>query len=194
MARRYYVDAITATNAALRDTQRVNNDSTIIAVTLLSWFERLNWESDTSLHSWKHHVQGATQVLQMRGQVGLRTREGLEIFREVRAHAILHALLAEDRVPEFIVQWSQALDHDTVQSPADQLAIIACRTALIRSASKTGDMTDERLSEMAEELETDLVSWSDDCSSSKSSEALRRAPGTFCWHDPLGACSCCCNR
>ena len=39
LARRYYVDAITATNAALRHPRKVKEDNTLIAVCLLSVFE-----------------------------------------------------------------------------------------------------------------------------------------------------------
>lgn len=39
LARRYYVDAITATNAALRHPRKVKEDNTIVAVSLLSVFE-----------------------------------------------------------------------------------------------------------------------------------------------------------
>ena len=38
-ARRYYVEAITATNAALRHPRRVKEDNTIVAVSLLAVFE-----------------------------------------------------------------------------------------------------------------------------------------------------------
>jgi hypothetical protein len=39
LARRYYVDSITATNAALRHPRRVKDDNTLISVCLLSIFE-----------------------------------------------------------------------------------------------------------------------------------------------------------
>ena len=38
-ARRYYVEAITATNVALRHSRRVREDNTIVAISLLSIFE-----------------------------------------------------------------------------------------------------------------------------------------------------------
>lgn len=39
IARRYYIDALTATNAALRHPRKVKEDNTIVAVSLLSVFE-----------------------------------------------------------------------------------------------------------------------------------------------------------
>ena len=39
LAQRYYVEAITATNAALRNTAQVKEDSTLISIYLLSMFE-----------------------------------------------------------------------------------------------------------------------------------------------------------
>lgn len=38
-ARRYYVEAITATNTALRNSRRVKEDNTLVAVSLLSLYE-----------------------------------------------------------------------------------------------------------------------------------------------------------
>lgn len=101
LARKYYGDAITATNTALRDPRRVKEDNTLISVCLLSMFEvclpnvscgdltdrvqRLAWElSDSPNNSWRHHIGGAAQVLQLRGQSQLRSHIGLGLFRELR--------------------------------------------------------------------------------------------------------------
>lgn len=102
VARRYYVEAITATNAALPHPRRVKEDNTLVSVYLLSIFEvrcctnriamvhfanhtqRISWEPPTSLSSWRHHVDGSAQVLQLRGRNQVRTKAGALLFREVR--------------------------------------------------------------------------------------------------------------
>ncbi|TKA83385.1 hypothetical protein B0A55_01010 [Friedmanniomyces simplex] len=128
VARRYYIEAIAATNTTLRHPRQVKEDNTLIAVALLGCFERLNWESNSSMLSWKHHVEGATQLLRLRGRGQLRTTGGMRIFRDIRANITLKALLAETKVPDFVVQWSAALEYDPLQTPSDQLSMIAART------------------------------------------------------------------
>ncbi|TKA83380.1 hypothetical protein B0A55_01013 [Friedmanniomyces simplex] len=160
VARRYYIEAIAATNTTLRHPRRVKEDNTLIAVALLGCFERLNWESNSSMLSWKHHVEGATQLLRLRGRGQLRTTGGMRIFRDIRANITLKALLAETKVPDFVVQWSAALEYDPLQTPSDQLSMIAARIASMKSAFRTGDLTDQQLNELATTLESDLLRWS----------------------------------
>lgn len=104
-ARRYYVEAITATNAALRHPRKVREDNTIVAVALLSVFEvrilaelsdnliltgvqRIMWEKCTSFTSWGHHVRGASQILQFRGRSQIRTKTGALLFRCLRDNIV----------------------------------------------------------------------------------------------------------
>ncbi|KAK3073903.1 hypothetical protein LTR53_004085 [Teratosphaeriaceae sp. CCFEE 6253] len=161
-ARRYYVDAITVTNAALRNANAIKDDNTIMAVILLGCFERLNWDNDDAMQSWQQHVRGATEVLQMRGQAQLRTPRGAGIFREVRANSILNALILEVEVPDFIVQWSRELGQNPLHTLSDQLAICATRLASLKSAFQMGSSTDEQLYGLAVDLEGDLLGWSKD--------------------------------
>ncbi|KAK4923917.1 hypothetical protein LTR49_008862 [Elasticomyces elasticus] len=161
IARRYYVEALAATNAALRHPIKVREDSTIMAVALLSCFERLNWDSSAS--SWEHHVAGATQVLQLRTRSQLRTTLGRKIFRELRSSITLNALLTETEVPDFIVDWSTSLAHDTTQTPSDQLSVLAARVASSKcSFLKMRIQDDQQLMEATSALERDLVKWSDE--------------------------------
>lgn len=160
-ARRYYVDAITATNAALQNPRRVKEDNTLMAVALLGLFERLNWEPNCSMQSWKHHVQGAAQVLQLRGRNQIRTATGARLFREVRWSVVLNSLCTETEAPGFIEQWSLAFDYDPVTTSADQLTAMACRAASLKAAFRTGEKSDEELAELTATLEADLLSWSE---------------------------------
>ncbi|KAK0920760.1 hypothetical protein LTR57_009433 [Friedmanniomyces endolithicus] len=162
VARRYYIDAIAATNTALRQPRRVKEDTTLIAVALLGCFERLAWESSSSMLSWKHHVEGATQLLRLRGRGQLRTPSGRAIFREMRSNITLNALYSEVEVPDFVMQWSAALEFDPMQTPSDQLYVLAARIGSIRSSFRIGDQNDQRLFDLATTLERDLLRWSEE--------------------------------
>ncbi|KAK0361883.1 hypothetical protein LTR94_021541, partial [Friedmanniomyces endolithicus] len=173
VARRYYIDAIAATNTALRHPRRVKEDNTLIAVALLGCFERLNWESHSSLLSWRHHVEGATQLLRLRGRGQLRTTTGRTIFREIRSNITLNALYAENEVPDFVMQWSAAMELDPTQTPSDQLYVLAARAGSMRSSFRIGDQNDQRLFDLATTLERDLLRWSE--------EALGVALASMSW-------------
>ncbi|EMC99357.1 hypothetical protein BAUCODRAFT_400235 [Baudoinia panamericana UAMH 10762] len=167
-ARRYYIEAITTINAALRHVRRVREDATLAAVLLLGIFEWLNWEpGGSSQDSWRHHVQGSSQVLQMRGRNQLRSAQGRAMFREVRSSIIHNALTSEIEVPEYVIQWTQSLDDEPIGATIDSLTLLACRMASIRTAFRTGSVTDEELAERTAELEQDLLSWSEDTLSGK---------------------------
>ncbi|KAK1021319.1 hypothetical protein LTS16_026593 [Friedmanniomyces endolithicus] len=178
VARRYYIDAIAATNTALRHPRRVKEDNTLIAVALLGCFERLNWESHSSLLSWRHHVEGATQLLRLRGRGQLRTTTGRTIFREIRSNITLNALYAENEVPDFVMQWSAAMELDPTQTPSDQLYVLAARAGSMRSSFRIGDQNDQRLFDLATTLERDLLRWSEEALGAHSVYSFRSV------HDP----------
>jgi len=75
---------------------------------------------------------------------------------------ITNALWCETGVPEYIVQWSQAMEFDPMHTPADQLALLAARVASLRSAYRTGDKPDEELADLAAAIDRDLLGWSED--------------------------------
>ena len=64
-------------------------------------------------------------------------------------------------MPEYIVQWTQALDYDPMHTPADELTVLAARTASVRASFRTGSKTDEELAQLTSTLETDLLGWSE---------------------------------
>ena len=64
-------------------------------------------------------------------------------------------------MPEYIVQWSQALDFDPLYTPGDTVTILAARTASVKAAFLQGSKPDEELAELANTLERDLLSWSE---------------------------------
>lgn len=73
----------------------------------------------------------------------------------------MDALSTETDVPDFISQWTQALDFDPLYSPGDDLTILACRIASLKAAYVRRSNTDQELASLAENLENDLLSWSE---------------------------------
>jgi hypothetical protein len=160
VARQYYVEAITGTNEALRHPRRVLEDTTLIAVFLLALFERLNWEDQYATQSWRHHVQGAAHVLELRGLEQVQSRSGADIFRDVRTNIIGNALIAESDVPPFVVQWNSHLEQELQHNLEDILASLASTVAGIKSDFGKLTKSDEELAGLAETTDAQLLDWS----------------------------------
>lgn len=128
------------------------------------------------MNSWRHHVEGSAQVIQLRGRNQIRTRTGATLFRQLRNDIVCfsdvlassltmdqvqNALIQETEVPDYIVQWSQALDLDPYHTPNDQLTVLCARLASIKVAFRTASKSDEELMELGNELEKSFLSWSE---------------------------------
>lgn len=88
LARQRYVDAIHRTNTALRSPEIAKQDSSLIAVLLLSTFERLTWDTNMTRENWTQHVRGLDLILQLRGRDQLDTRRGAALFRDIQADMV----------------------------------------------------------------------------------------------------------
>ena len=108
MALSEYSRALSHTNAALRDPRAQKEDSTLAAVLLLGMFEvRMSAPDHTGSEShactdivknitakkietraWRSHIEGAIQLVKIRGKKQLRTRIGLLLFIAVRTQMV----------------------------------------------------------------------------------------------------------
>lgn len=102
-SRRYYIKALATTVAALRSSVTAQHDGTLGAVLLLSHFEKITATSLNMLH-WNSHVEGAIELIKLRGKKDLNLRVGLDLFITVRAQmvrplAFVHVFLITKSVP-----------------------------------------------------------------------------------------------
>ena len=94
--------------------------------------------------------------------------------------------MAETEIPDYIVQWTQALDFDAYHAPSDQLTVLCARTASLRASFGSGSKTDEELMELANTLEQDLLSWSEStlaAGSVCSFHSIRDLDSPHSWND-----------
>lgn len=87
-ARSSYAEAIERVNAALIDPAMAMNDSTVFAVMALGLFESITCSGEESLEAWKHHINGAANLLMHRGIDQFRTKLGVRIFGETVSHVL----------------------------------------------------------------------------------------------------------
>ncbi|PYH91599.1 hypothetical protein BO71DRAFT_359062 [Aspergillus ellipticus CBS 707.79] len=87
-----YGIALRATNEALRDPVSVKSDSTLGAVVLLSFYELITCNASDLMNKWKNHIQGATKLLELRGEEQLSSHIGLELFTTVRLQHVISSI------------------------------------------------------------------------------------------------------
>lgn len=84
-SRMFYGEALGLLNSALRDNKKSKADDTLLAVAMLGYYENLTCDSRQSIQSWKAHINGASQILRLRGKKQFNTPIGRMLFRETRA-------------------------------------------------------------------------------------------------------------
>ncbi|KZL87090.1 negative acting factor [Colletotrichum incanum] len=100
-AQGHYLRAVRAVNAAIMDPQEVLNDQTLGAVLMLAFYEILTSSRD-SIAEYTNHMKGAAIIVKLRGQKGLETPEGEEMFAITRNQCLsIHCLPNSPEVSEF---------------------------------------------------------------------------------------------
>lgn len=83
-----YTRTMERVNLALADPQAARRDSTIVSVLVLALYEF----SKASIDGWKHHIEGATSLLNLRGRSQFSTSTGLQIFKDVFSQLLTNCL------------------------------------------------------------------------------------------------------
>ncbi|KAI3297355.1 transcriptional regulator family: Fungal Specific TF [Penicillium roqueforti] len=90
-----YTRTMERVNLALADPQAACRDSTIVSVLVLALYEF----SRASIDGWKHHIEGATSLLNLRGRSQFSTSTGLQIFKDVFSQLLTNCLRAGSPIP-----------------------------------------------------------------------------------------------
>ncbi|GKZ17252.1 hypothetical protein AbraIFM66951_010575 [Aspergillus brasiliensis] len=90
-----YTRTMERVNLALADPQAARRDSTIVSVLVLALYEF----SRASIDGWKHHIEGATSLLNLRGRSQFSTSTGLHIFKDVFSQLLTLCLRSGSPMP-----------------------------------------------------------------------------------------------
>ena len=166
-ARSQYVEALSILNDALRDPKRCRTDEALIAVSMLGYYENLTCDGRASIQSWKAHVEGATQLLRLRGKAQFKTQVGRILFREVRNQIMISCIWDDRHPPDFLMDYQEELQQHTVDvtiaAPADALVHLCFDFASFRAKVRYREISDSDAAEVASELEKQFLQWSIDC-------------------------------
>ena len=162
-ARSLYVEALGLLNESLRDPKRSKTDESLIAVSMLGYFENLTCDGRQSIQSWKAHISGATQLLKLRGKAQFKTQIGRLLFRETRAQILIHCIWDDLPPPDFLWEFQEELamqtDDSWIAKPADAVASLCFDFAVLRSQLCKQQISDQAGAEKASDLERRFIQW-----------------------------------
>lgn len=163
-----YGEALAQLNQALQHPSKSKADETLIAVTMLGYYENLACESTQSMEHWKAHIAGATQMLKLRGKQQLRSVLGRMLFRETRAQVLVTCMWDDAAPPAFLEDWQPDLEKRTVENLhgittlGDKLVSMWLYFARLRRQLFSLQISIHQCWDRAIELEQDLIQWSKD--------------------------------
>ncbi|KAF2822711.1 hypothetical protein CC86DRAFT_357779 [Ophiobolus disseminans] len=108
-ATRCYVDAIAMANTAISSPDEVRNDTTLLAVNILSMFEATF--NDSSLSGWSSHVEGAALLVRLRGLDQFSTCAGRRMYLHTIGLLATNCMGSNIPMPAYI----QELNRQVVQ-------------------------------------------------------------------------------
>lgn len=82
-----YAKALKVVNLALQNSVQQKADQTLASIILLGFFETITQEK-ASITAWGSHIDGAVQIVKMRGKKQLRTKVGVALFQTVRGQMV----------------------------------------------------------------------------------------------------------
>ena len=113
-ARRRYLTAIQKTNLALTSPDQVTEDSTLLAVMLLSFVEATIGGNEQTLTAWSNHAHGAAILLSMRGPGQFTSSERMILFMQavlsLTSSCLQKSITMPEQIPILVATASQYVE------------------------------------------------------------------------------------
>ncbi|KAH7092405.1 hypothetical protein FB567DRAFT_237164 [Paraphoma chrysanthemicola] len=131
-ATRWYLKAIRMANAAISSPEQVKEDSTLVAVNLLSMFEATF--NDKSLVGWSNHVDGASLLVKMRGMNQFSTAAGRRMYLHTIGLLTMNCMGQGIPMPEYVRQLNSELtQYLNIDDPRNAFFFLHIKTADLRA-------------------------------------------------------------
>ncbi|KAK4175490.1 hypothetical protein QBC36DRAFT_189790 [Triangularia setosa] len=166
-SKQQYRDALTAVKEALSNRSQAADDATLMAVILLGLYEMINFDTWDRYHNWTTHIQGATALLDLRGQEQFTRERGGQLYVQIRPQILLACMKQRVTVPPALVTATynfqssgirEQLHQPETRSPAS-VCEISFRVVNLRAAVKNGTLNQEIILARALDIEADLRTW-----------------------------------
>lgn len=163
-----YTKALKATNIALQNPALQRTDQTLAAILMLGFFETICSER-SNVMAWYSHIEGAVQLVKMRGKKQLRTKIGYGLFCVVRSQMIISSLSSSKAPPLGLDWWLADQKDDQKDDAASFVTKLNLRIAELRceinAALTTYPRTPEYFQEVtnlmkrAQAMEQEYLDW-----------------------------------
>ncbi|KAK4672141.1 hypothetical protein QC763_100360 [Podospora pseudopauciseta] len=166
-SRQQYRHALTAVKEALSNPSQAADDATLMAVILLGLYEMINFDTWDRYHSWTTHIQGATALLDLRGQEQFTRERGGQLYVQIRPQILLACMKQRVAVPPALVTATynfqssgirEQLHQRETRNPAS-ICEISFRVVNLRAAVKHGALSQEAILQSALDIDADLKTW-----------------------------------
>ncbi|KAF2024060.1 hypothetical protein EK21DRAFT_79550 [Setomelanomma holmii] len=131
-ATRWYLKAIRMANAAISSPEEVRNDTTLVAVNLLSMFEATF--NDKSLAGWSNHVDGASLLVKLRGMSQFSTPAGRRMYLHTIGLLTMNCMGQCLPMPEYVRELNAELtQYLNIEDPRNAFFFLHIKTADLRA-------------------------------------------------------------
>ncbi|TVY62863.1 hypothetical protein LSUE1_G007687 [Lachnellula suecica] len=148
-ARTQYASALRHINLALGSPSDAVKDSTLISIVILAIFESVTGAVELSMKEWTEHINGAAELVRLRGRSQFQTPVGRGIFFQATSHLLISCVQRSLPVPDHIIELrNEAFGNDSQPNPtlkglpSQQLMINLDQYTILRAAICNKTLTD----------------------------------------------------
>lgn len=157
-ARKEYVKSLRMVNNALRVPSEAVQDSTLLGVMLLSFFEQITCVDGQFLHVWTQHVNGAALLVKLRGTHQFTYKVGLQMFQHIFQNLATNCIQTGLPVPQYIIELrEQCAQYIDTKSPIWHIGDAVIKLTSLRSRVTNGSTNDSDMDQLLQDaLDLDL--------------------------------------
>ena len=135
---------------------------------MLGYYENITSDNSSkeSIQSWQAHIDGAAEILKLRGKQQFKTDIGRSLYRETSTQILTKSLWVEEDPPAFLKEFRMELEAHTptevasVLKFADMIAGFYVQYAKLRAGICSKSISNAEALAQASEMEGGLVEWS----------------------------------
>jgi hypothetical protein len=167
-ARSKYLNALRLIKDALEDKEASMLDATLLAVIILGYYENITSDNDAarSIQSWRTHINGAMQLIRMRGTTQFSRHAERALFRENRHHIMAQCILEETAAPSWVERYQAKLSAKTpledagTYRPSDEIMMLYVDYVRLRAEIRLSSISNSNAIVGLSNLEQRAVDWS----------------------------------
>lgn len=154
-----YLSALPSVNEALRSSESLASDSTLLAVLLLDLFEKITNTNPRSSEAWMSHVKGALALCKFRAGHQFETYVGRRLSVRLFTNMLISCVAANTPVPPALLRLRQDLEqHVNKDDPKWQVSGLVIKYVNLRGAIESGSLSTLNIIRQVKDLDHEFQS------------------------------------